>query len=305
VNTSGAFRGFRIIINRCYYISISCAVEDLSVEVRKVIRVGKQSSAIVVPSTWMKQLGLNPGDQVKLIYDGNRVIMTPVKESELLRGQIMVEGSDKVTFTKLKAAFMEGIVNIKLKAEYEEAVKLLTELKKEVPSVLFVTRPDAKYHTVIFPDIGVEHGDLIAKLCEVFKKIVRRDGELSVLLSDFKYTQLLLMRLLKIKYYEDTINVPEALDLVLFTNTLSEIVDSIVNGGLEITEEIEDALSILVEQYCSSDLDTAVKIGSNTIVKVDKFPHEIQKHVLNLVELIFRRCIRDKACRCRHFFPKI
>jgi len=277
----------------------------LSVEVRKVIRVGKQSSAIVVPSTWMKQLGLNPGDQVKLIYDGNRVIMTPVKESELLRGQIMVEGSDKVAFTKLKAAFMEGIVNIKLKAEYEEAVKLLTELKKEVPSVLFVTRPDAKYHTVIFPDIGVEHGDLIAKLCEVFKKIVRRDGELSVLLSDFKYTQLLLMRLLKIKYYEDTINVPEALDLVLFTNTLSEIVDSIVNGGLEITEEIEDALSILVEQYCSSDLDTAVKIGSNTIVKVDKFPHEIQKHVLNLVELIFRRCIRDKACRCRHFFPKI
>lgn len=277
----------------------------MSVEVRKVIRVGKQSSAIVVPSTWMKQLGLNPGDQVKLIYDGNRVIMTPVKESELLRGQIMVEGSDKVAFTKLKAAFMEGIVNIKLKAEYEEAVKLLTELKKEVPSVLFVTRPDAKYHTVIFPDIGLEHGDLIAKLCEVFKKIVRRDGELSVLLSDFKYTQLLLMRLLKIKYYEDTINVPEALDLVLFTNTLSEIVDSIVNGGLEITEEIEDALSILVEQYCSSDLDTAVKIGSNTIVKVDKFPHEIQKHVLNLVELIFRRCIRDKACRCRHFFPKI
>jgi len=277
----------------------------LSVEVRKVIRVGKQSSAIVVPSTWMKQLGLNPGDQVKLIYDGNRVIMTPVKESELLRGQIMVEGSDKVAFTKLKAAFMEGIVNIKLKAEYEEAVKLLTELKKEVPSVLFVTRPEAKYHTVIFPDIGLEHGDLIAKLCEVFKKIVRRDGELSVLLSDFKYTQLLLMRLLKIKYYEDTINVPEALDLVLFTNTLSEIVDSIVNGGLEITEEIEDALSILVEQYCSSDLDTAVKIGSNTIVKVDKFPHEIQKHVLNLVELIFRRCIRDKACRCRHFFPKI
>ena len=277
----------------------------MSVEVRKVIRVGKQSSAIVVPSTWMKQLGLNPGDQVKLIYDGNRVIMTPVKESELLRGQIMVEGSDKVAFTKLKAAFMEGIVNIKLKAEYEEAVKLLTELKKEVPSVLFVTRPEAKYHTVIFPDIGLEHGDLIAKLCEVFKKIVRRDGELSVLLSDFKYTQLLLMRLLKIKYYEDTINVPEALDLVLFTNTLSEIVDSIVNGGLEITEEIEDALSILVEQYCSSDLDTAVKIGSNTIVKVDKFPHEIQKHVLNLVELIFRRCIRDKACRCRHFFPKI
>lgn len=277
----------------------------MSVEVRKVIRVGKQSSAIVMPSTWMKQLGLNPGDQVKLIYDGNRVIMTPVKESELLRGQIMVEGSDKVAFTKLKAAFMEGVVNIKLKASYEEAVKLMSELKKEVPSVLFVARPNIKYHTVIFPDVGVDYGDLIAKLCEVFKKIIRREGELDVLLSDFKYTQLLLMRQLKVKYYEDTLNVPEALDIVLFANTLSEIVDSITKEGVEISEEIEDALSILVEQYCSSDLDTAVKIGSNTIIKADKFPHEIQKHVLNLVELIFRRCIRDKACRCRHFFPKI
>jgi hypothetical protein len=64
--------------------------------------------------------------------------MTTVKESKLLRGQIMVEGSDKVAFTKLKADFIEGIVNIKLKAEYEETVKSLTELKKEVPLVTWV-----------------------------------------------------------------------------------------------------------------------------------------------------------------------
>jgi len=277
----------------------------LSIEIRKVIRVGKQSSAVVIPSTWMKQLGVNVGDQVKLIYDGTRVIMTPIKENELLRGQIMIEGTDKIAFAKLIAAFMEGIANIKLKADYEKAVKLLNELKKEVPSLLFVTKPDAKYHTVIFPDIEVDYSELLAKFCEVFKKIIRREGELNVLLSDFKYTRLLLVRLLKIRYYEDSLNVPEALDIVLFTNTLSEIVELIAKGNIEISQEISDAISILVDQFYSSDLDTAVKIGGNTIVKADKFPPEVQKHILTLVELIFRRCIRDKACRCRHFFPKI
>lgn len=277
----------------------------LSVEIRKIIRVGKQSSAIVMPSTWIKHLGLNTGDKVKLVYDGSRIIMTPLKESELLGGQVMIEGSDKVSFAKLIAAFMEGIASIKLKSDYEDAIRLLNELKKEVPSVIFVARPDMHYHTIIFPDIGVDYSDLLVKFCEVFKKIIRRDGDLEFLLSDFRYTYLLLMRLLKIKYYENGLNVPEALDIVLFANTLNEIIKVVVDKGSEIGEELQEAVSILVDQLHSSDLDSAVKIASNTIIKANKFPAEIQRHILTLVELVFRRCIRDKACRCKHFFPKV
>lgn len=253
----------------------------------------------------MKQLGVNVGDKVRLVYDGTKVIVTPVKENELLRGQIMIEGADEVALAKLTAAFMEGIANIKLKADYEQAVKLLNELKDQVPSVLYIAKPGAQYHTIIFPDVSVDHIELLAKFCEVFKKIIRREGELGALLSDFKYTRLLLMRVLKIKYYENNLNTPEALDIVLFINTLCEIVDLIVKESVLVGQEVSDAISMLVDQFYSSDLDTAVKIGSNTVVKVDKFPPEIQKHILTLVELIFRRCIRDKACRCRHFFPKV
>ncbi|MEM1628014.1 MAG: AbrB/MazE/SpoVT family DNA-binding domain-containing protein [Desulfurococcaceae archaeon] len=277
----------------------------MSIEVRKVIKVGKQSSAIVIPSTWMSQLGLNIGDQVKLVYDGNRIVITPIKEAELFRGQITIEGADKIALAKLIAAFMEGVATVKFKADYEDAVKLLNELKKEVPSVIFIARPDNRYHTVIFPDISVDYSELLVKFCEVFKKIVRREGELNILLSDFKYTQLLLLRLLKIKYYGDNLNIPEALDVVLFANVLREIVDLIIDRNIQINEELEDIVSLLVDQFCGNDLDAAVKIASNIMVKADKFPPEMQKHVSMLIELIFRRCIRDKACRCKHFFPKI
>lgn len=45
---------------------------------------------------------------------------------------------------------------------------------------------------------NVEYSDLVGKNCEVFKKIIRREGELNVLLSNFKYTRMLLMRLINI-----------------------------------------------------------------------------------------------------------
>jgi len=89
----------------------------LSFNVRRIIRVGRKSSAIVIPSTWMKQLGLKPGDQVKLFFNGNRVSMAPVKEDDFMRGQVAIEGADRVTSAKPKAAFMEGVSNVKLKAD--------------------------------------------------------------------------------------------------------------------------------------------------------------------------------------------
>jgi hypothetical protein len=88
----------------------------------------------------MKQLGLKPGDQVKLFFNGNRVSMAPVKEDDLMRGQVAIEGANRVTFAKLKAAFMEGVSNVKLKADYESAVKLVSDLRREVsPSCLLVS----------------------------------------------------------------------------------------------------------------------------------------------------------------------
>lgn len=277
----------------------------MSVEVRRIFRVGKQSSAVVLPSAWIKQLGLNIGDQVKLTYDGSKITVTPVRENELLRGQVTIEGADEVAYAKLVATFLEGIANVKLKADYESAVKLLRKLKEEIPSVMYVANPGAEYHTVVFPDVKIDPLDVLVKLCELFKKLLRGDGDQDVLLQDFRSTQLLLMRILKVRCYEEGLNVPEALDIVLFANTLNDVVDLVVKRSFNVDEEIKDSISVLVDQFYSKDLDTAVKLASNTIVKLDKFPTEVQKHVLSLAELIFRRCIRDRACRCRHFFPKI
>ncbi|MEM0250247.1 MAG: AbrB/MazE/SpoVT family DNA-binding domain-containing protein [Desulfurococcaceae archaeon] len=274
-------------------------------ETRKIMRIGPRSSAVVLPSKWIRELGLKHGDRVKLFYSGAKIIITPLKEDELARGQIMIEGANTVASAKLKAAFLEGITNIKLKASYDEAIKLLQSLKEELPSMVFIASPEGQYHTVVFPDIGIDHASLLVKLCELFKKMMRREGELHDLAMDFNYTQLLLVRSLKMKLYEEAIDVADALDVVLFAKILGELASSVLERGSNLDEEVIDALAILVEQYYAKDLDHAVRIASSTLIKLDRMPPEIQHYASTIAELIFRKCIRDRACRCKHFFPKV
>ncbi|MEM4934187.1 MAG: AbrB/MazE/SpoVT family DNA-binding domain-containing protein, partial [Desulfurococcaceae archaeon] len=229
-------------------------------ETRKIMRIGPRSSAVVLPSKWIRELGLKHGDRVKLFYSGAKIIITPLKEDELARGQIMIEGANTVASAKLKAAFLEGITNIKLKASYDEAIKLLQSLKEELPSMVFIASPEGQYHTVVFPDIGIDHASLLVKLCELFKKMMRREGELHDLAMDFNYTQLLLVRSLKMKLYEEAIDVADALDVVLFAKILGELASSVLERGSNLDEEVIDALAILVEQYYAKDLDHAVRI---------------------------------------------
>lgn len=273
--------------------------------VRKLMRVGSGSSAVVLPSKWVRELGLKRGDQVKLFYDGFRIVISPLKEDELTKGQILIEGADSVALVKLKSAFLEGITNVKLKAGYEDAIKLMQALRVEIPSTIFLAKPEGLYHTVVFPEVKVEYPVLLGKLCELFKKIARREGDLKDLVVDFEYTHLFLLRSLKTQLYEDAVNVADALDTVLFAMVLRDLVDKLVYENTELSEEVVDALSLLVDQYKSEDLDTAVRVASNALLRLGKLPQGLQKHVSIVAELIFRKCIRDKACRCKHFYPKI
>jgi len=185
--------------------------------------------------------------------------------------------------------------------EAEKYLEILTDNYKRLPR----GNPGSEYHTLVFPEVHVNYNELVVKLCELFSKITRRDGDLNVLLLDFKHTVLLLIRLLKIKCYEDSLNLPDALDIVLYANILSELVDLFVERGSEFDEYAWEIAVSLAEQYINDDLETAIRVCSGILVKADKLPLQIQKHISSLIDLIFRKCIRDRACRCRHFYPKI
>lgn len=276
----------------------------MSVEVRRIIRVGPRSSAVTIPSRWLRALGLKKGSQVVLVFTGSRILVEPLQRDNGLGGQIAVSGSDKAALAKLKAAFLEGISRIVLKSSYEEAVKLMMALREEIPSVVFIAEPRSTHHTIIFPEVSIEYPALVVKLCELFKKIIRREGDFESLLADFNYTQLLLIRSLKVQAHASSFNVHEALDAVLFARVLQELLDELISST-SLSEELADALSILVEQYCSRDLDEAVRTASSVLEKLSSFPPKLQKHLSLIAELILRKCIRDRACRCKHFYPQV
>lgn len=127
------------------------------VYVRKLIRLGKVSSAVVLPKVWVEAQGLKPGDQVyiRLKEDGTLEIGPAVSPIERLRKQTLIIYADRCGDPNLIArnligAYINGIINLKivrsdraaLPSEVIETVHKIASrfdemyIKKEVRNVL-------------------------------------------------------------------------------------------------------------------------------------------------------------------------
>ena len=51
-------------------------------EVRKIIKVGETSYAVILPKAWLRYYGLDDKDHVKVVSNSTVVIVPPEKESE-------------------------------------------------------------------------------------------------------------------------------------------------------------------------------------------------------------------------------
>jgi len=49
------------------------------IENRKVVRVGKTSSGVILPAAWLRYFGIKPGDEVEVVSNGV-VTVKPLKE---------------------------------------------------------------------------------------------------------------------------------------------------------------------------------------------------------------------------------
>ena len=91
------------------------------VYIRKLIRLGKVSSAVVLPKSWIETQNLRPGDQVYIREreDGVLEISPAIMPMENLRRQVFIIYADKVTDSELLkrliiGAYTQGLINIRV-----------------------------------------------------------------------------------------------------------------------------------------------------------------------------------------------
>ncbi len=83
---------------------------------RKVIKQGHNTLTITLPSKWVRQFNLKPGDEISLLERENGLFLTTERRDDLLRTQIDITSLDIPTIWKyVMAAYREGYDEITIK----------------------------------------------------------------------------------------------------------------------------------------------------------------------------------------------
>jgi len=303
---------------------------------RKLIRVGPGSIALTIPKKWASLLGLKAGDVVDIYFDGKRLSAVPRRRTAADESiQIFIdvnEGNVSAAVRKLTAAFVEGITKVRVRCPQETLRKLTAELRKAVPDFIIVgSSGRGDLSDIVFTSYDVELGDVVNKIVNLVVETVRNLSvnreAVNYLINEFIRLYNVSLRIAKTKvmetYGEDLMDVTDTIVLLSHTRELvSELQNyMMMTGGSGLAGEldvmIEELTEAILNSVVTNNLDSAVrhidaceelkhKLSSMiTDEKVVVMVERILDKLSNIAEIGVRACIRNKACRCRHFYPKV
>ncbi len=299
-------------------------------DVRKVIRVGMRSLAITIPKKWARELGLEPGSSVDMVFDGNKIVVKPQSRGEAEESNIFVEVGHNLetAIRKLIAGYIEGVTRVRVKASYSEAIELGERLREYVPLAIVVAKPGSAYHDIVFTDYNVGLRDILDKLATTVLEVLSRleKGSLNdvdKLYQDFIKSYTLCMRVAKRRIVEGAEQPLDIVDGIVFARYLREIVEMIARDEFESFNDLDlQSISLIVDlaktairSYVDNDIDTSLRLLEKASTMLMDAASKSSEHrrvfeklksvVLGIAELNLEKCIRSKACRCRYFYPKI
>ena len=303
---------------------------------RKLIRVGPGSIALTIPKKWVSLMGLKVGDVVDIYFDGKKLSAVPRRRVSIDEGiQIFIdatEGNISAAVHKLTAAFVEGITKVRVHCSQDVLRKLTTELRKVIPDFIVVgSRGRADLYDIVFTSYDVELSDVVNKVVNLVVETVRNLSAgkevVNYLISEFIRLYNVSLRIAKTKvmeaYGEEIMNI---IDAIVLLSHIRELVNELQNYMMltddstlirELNSTIEELTEAVLNSVVTNNIDSAVKhIDACEELKHKLYSMDISERIAvmverildklgNIAEISVRACIRNKACRCRHFYPKV
>lgn len=304
---------------------------------RKLIRVGPGSIALTIPKKWVSLMGLKVGDVVDIYFDGKKLSAVPRRRLGIDESiQIFIdvsEGNVSAAVHKLTAAFIEGITKVRVRCPQVVLRKLTTELRKVVPDFIVIgSKGRSDLHDIVFTSYDVELNDVVNKVVNLVVETVRNlsagSEAVDYLVSELIRLYNVSLRIAKTKvmetYGEDIMNI---IDMIALLGHIRELVNELQNYMMmspnnteaihELNGMIEELTEAVLNSVVTNNIDSAVK----HIDECEELKHKLQSMEINekiavmvgrildklsnIAEISVRACIRNKACRCRHFYPKV
>lgn len=290
--------------------------------VKKIGLIGKGSLSVLIPKKWADSIGVRPGDKVSLVFDGSKITLVPHTQRGPENVNILIEVDEPdLALRKLIASYIEGVTRVKVRAEYIELLKISEKLRESVSMFMLKADPNSKIHEIIFDDVKTEIPSNLKFIesitLEILENLINGDYEKVMMYhKEFMRTYLYFLRNLKLNLAENSVEPYEAIDLLLSIEYVKELINTFINARefvsseakcIELIEMTERSISALLVE----DVDTATNTASvilkslkNIEIKSD-FCERCVYLISKISELILGRCIRNKACRCKHFYPKV
>gem|GEM_PF-705947 len=291
--------------------------------VKKIGLIGKGSLSVVIPKKWADSIGVRPGDEIGLIFDGSKITIVPHTQEEPENINILIEIEEPdLALRKLIASYVEGVTRVKVRAEYTELLKISEKLRESISMFMLRADPNSRIHEIIFDDVKTDITSTLKLIesitTEILESLVNRDYEKATMYHrEFMRIYLHFLRSLKLNLAENSVEPYEAIDLLLSIEYVKELVNTFINARELTSSEIKCVEKLIeltegsINALLVQDIDTAVNTASNVLkllknVDVESdFCERCSYLISKISELVLGRCIRNKACRCKHFYPKV
>ncbi len=292
-------------------------------DVRKLMKLGASSTALIIPKKWLNDLRIGPGSLVDVFFDGNSITVVPRREiTEVEQAskemQIFVdlkEDGVEVAAQEIIAAYVEGATRVRVRGDEANVAKLMNILNNYLTGFIIVSR-GRDFYDVVVSEFYVDPKDLVNRSLDVvatFLDLLKSDTNYLSLLTEFMKLYNAGLRLIRSKIVASPPEaIPELLDYLTILEKLRNLVttatlsrDKVSKSEFEDIAEVFRSASSAVKENSVEKALKVIEFCRKSSVCNDGVLVYVSSAIIELAEVVVRRCVRDKACRCRHFFPKI
>ncbi len=290
---------------------------------RKLMKLGTASTALILPKKWLEDLGLSPGSLVDLFFDGSSITVAPrtppqgqgQQESNMqIFVDISKDGVD-VGVQEIVAAYVEGITRVRVRGDEQGISKLITELNRRITGFILVSRGKELYDIVV-SEFPVDPQHLLSRAIRIVEEymhaLTKKDGnDPETFQVEFTKVYNATMRLVRGRIAmaspEET---PPLLDILSMMEKMKELMTLLSIDGDSMPAVALEDLGELFRAATRAVMENNVKKALK-VIQFCRSPsrREHATHICNVIiglaEIAIRRCVRDRACRCKHFFPKV
>ena len=293
-------------------------------DVRKLMKLGTASTALILPKKWLEDLGLSPGSLVDLFFDGSSIMVAPrtppqgqgtsQQENNMqIFVNISKDGVD-VGVQEIVAAYVEGITRVRVKGDEQSISRLIMELNRRITGFLLVSRGKEIYDIVV-SEFPVDPQHLLTRAMRIVEEymhaLTKKSGDAETFQMEFTKVYNATLRLVRGRIAmaspEET---PPLLDTLFMMEKMKELMTLLSMDGDKMPAVALEDLSEIFRAATHAVMENNVRKALK-VIQFCRAPERkvhathICNVIIGLAEIAIRRCVRDRACRCKHFFPKV